>query len=90
MTTHARDLKMDWDDPGWEPPMTHSRLRRVLSVLLSLLLAGGIVMGSRWLYHRNTPHPGATPTMVSQCRPPGAWDHFEVSSARSMGPPVRQ
>jgi hypothetical protein len=24
------------------------------------------------------------------CRPPGAWDHFEVSSARSMGPPFRQ
>jgi hypothetical protein len=24
------------------------------------------------------------------CRPPGAWDHFEVSSAMRMGPPLRQ
>jgi hypothetical protein len=24
------------------------------------------------------------------CRPPAAWDHFELSSASSMGPPFRQ
>jgi hypothetical protein len=24
------------------------------------------------------------------CRPPVAWDHFEVCSASVMGPPVRQ
>ena len=24
------------------------------------------------------------------CRPPVAWDHFDVSSASVMGPPVRQ
>jgi hypothetical protein len=26
----------------------------------------------------------------ARCRPPAAWDHFEVSSASSMGPPFRQ
>ena len=25
-----------------------------------------------------------------RCRPPAAWDHFEVSSARGMGPLLRQ
>jgi hypothetical protein len=27
---------------------------------------------------------------ISACRPPGGWDHFEVSSATRMGPPFRQ
>src|SRR6266567_2396390 len=27
---------------------------------------------------------------MEDCRPPGAWDHLELSFARSMGPPVRQ
>ena len=29
-------------------------------------------------------------TPKAGCRPPATWDHREVSSARSMGPPVRQ
>jgi hypothetical protein len=27
---------------------------------------------------------------TKSCRPPAAWDHFEVSFASSMGPPFRQ
>jgi uncharacterized protein DUF3800 len=28
--------------------------------------------------------------LAVRCRPPRAWDHLELSFARSMGPPVRQ
>lgn len=35
---------------------------------------------------RVQPPTGST----ADCRPPAAWDRFEVSSARRMGPPLRQ
>ena len=31
-----------------------------------------------------------TKAIRALCRPPVAWDHFDVSSATVMGPPVRQ
>lgn len=33
---------------------------------------------------------GRSGQLGGECRSPGAWDHREVSFARSMGPPCRQ
>ena len=47
----------------------------------------GGVLGVVGTANRGAAEPGKD---VASCRPPVAWDHFEVSSASVMGPPVRQ
>lgn len=79
MKTQASGSKsMDWDDPRWNSPMPHARLRLSLAILLAVLLVGGLVAGGRWFYDRYAPHHGPTPTMVSHRSKLPSCGHYYV------------
>jgi hypothetical protein len=44
-------------------------------------------LNNSWEWATATSHPEYEP---ATCRPPPTWDHPDVSSAKSMGPPFRQ